>query len=110
MAFFACTEISLMAMNRYRLRHMARMKKHYAIRLLRLLNHPDRFFGAMRIGSTLTAAMASSLVTLLAYSFWGSKGALLVAILFTIIILIIAKIVLKTIAASYPEKVSRWVA
>jgi len=109
-AFFACAETGLMAVNRYRLRHRARMKKRYAMRLLQLLKRPDRLLGAILIGSTFANMLASSLATLLAYHFWGDKGALLAALVLTIIVLIFAEIAPKTLAAIYPDQVARWVA
>lgn len=109
-AFFSCAETSLMAVNRYRLRHKARMKKRYALRLLHLLKRPDRVLGVILIGSTFATMISSSLATLLAYHFWGEHGALLAAILLPFIVLIFAEIAPKTFSAIYPEKVSRWVA
>jgi Mg2+/Co2+ transporter CorB len=109
-AFFACAETGLMAVNRYRLRHKARMKKRYAVRLLQLLKRPDRVLGAILIGSTFANMLASSLATLLAFHFWGDKGAILSAVALTFIVLIFAEIAPKTLAAIYPDRVARWVA
>jgi Mg2+/Co2+ transporter CorB len=109
-AFFACAETGLMAVNRYRLRHKARLKKRYAILLLKLLQRPDRLLGAILIGSTFANMIASSVATLIAFHFWGDKGALLTAIVLTIVVLIFAEIAPKTLAAIYPEQVSRFVA
>lgn len=109
-AFFSCAETGLMAVNRYRLRHKARQKKRYAVRLLQLLKRPDRVLGVILIGSTFTTILASSLSTLIAMHFWGDHGAFLVAIILTFIILIFAEITPKTLAAIYPDQVSRWVA
>lgn len=109
-AFFSCAETSLMAVNRYRLRHKARLKKRYAIRLLQLLKRPDRLLGAILIGSTFANMLASSLATLIAFHFWGDKGALLAAALLTFVVLIFSEIAPKTIAAIYPDKVAKWVA
>lgn len=108
-AFFSAAETSLMAVNRYRLRHKARMKKRYAMRLLHLLKRPDRVLGAILIGSTFANMMASSLATLIAFHYWGDKGALLAAIALTFIMLIFGEITPKTLAAIYPDKVARWV-
>lgn len=109
-AFFSCAETGLMAVNRYRLRHNARMKKRYAIRLLHLLKRPDRVLGAILIGSTFSNMLASSLATLLALHFWGEQGAILAALVLTFVVLIFAEIAPKTVAALYPEKVARLVA
>lgn len=108
-AFFACAETALMAVNRYRLRHKARLKKGYAIRLLKLLKRPDRLLGAILIGSTFANMLASSLATLLAFHFWGDRGALISAVLLTFIVLIFAEITPKTLAAFDPDKWSRLV-
>ena len=108
-AFFSCAETALMAVNRYRLRHKARMKKRYAVQLLRLLKRPDRLLGVILIGSTFANILASSLATLIAFHFWGDNGALLAAILLTFVILIFAEIAPKTLAAIYPDRIARWV-
>lgn len=109
-AFFSCAETGLMAANRYRLRHKARLKKRYAILLLKLLKRPDRLLGAILIGSTFASMLASSLATLIAFHFWGDKGALLSAVVLTFVVLIFAEITPKTLAAIYPDQVAAWVA
>ena len=108
-AFFSCAETAIMSVNRYRLRHKARLKKRYAIALLQMLKRPDRLLGAILIGSTFANMLASSFATLIAYHYWGEHGALLSAFVLTVIVLIFAEITPKTIAAIYPEKVSRLV-
>ena len=108
-AFFSLAETALMAVNRYRLRHKARMKKRYAMRLLQLLKRPDRLLGVILIGSTFTNILASSLATLIAFHFFGDKGALVAAIILTFVVLVFAEITPKTLAALYPDRVSRWV-
>lgn len=109
-AFFSLAETGLMAVNRYRLRHDARMKKRYAIRLLQLLKRPDRLLGAILIGNTFSNMIASSLATLIALHFWGEEGAILAAFILTFVVLILAEIAPKTVAAIYPDKIARWVA
>jgi Mg2+/Co2+ transporter CorB len=108
-AFFSLAETSLMAVNRYRLRHKARMKKLYAVRLLKLLQRPDRLLSVILIGNTFANILASSLATLIAFHYWGDNGALLAAIVLTFVILILAEIAPKTIAAIYPDRFSRLV-
>lgn len=108
-AFFSCSETALMAVNRYRLRHKARMKKRYAMRVLQLLKRPDRLLGAILIGNTFATVLASSLTTLVALHFWGEDATLLAAVILTFILLIFAEIAPKTFAAIYPDRVSRWV-
>ncbi len=109
-AFFSTAETSIMAMNRYRLRHKARMKKRYAMTLMQLLKRPDRLLGAILIGSTFANILASSLATMIALQFWGERGAIIAAIILTIVVLIFAEVAPKTIAAIYPDQIARWVA
>lgn len=98
-----------MAVNRYRLRHQARLNKRYAIRVLELLKRPDRMLGAILIGNTFANTVASSLATLIALHYVGQNGAILSAIILTFVILIFAEITPKTLAALYPEKVVKLV-
>ena len=108
-AFFSCAETAFMAVNRYRLRHKARLKKRHAIRLLQLLKRPDRLLGTILIGSTFANVLASSLATLIAYHFFGDNGAIFSAIILTFVILIFAEIAPKTLAAIYPDKFAQWI-
>lgn len=107
--FFSGSETALMAVNRYKLRHKARIKRRYALRLLTLLKRPDRLLGAILIGNTFANILASSLATLLALHLWGESAVVPAAFVLTLIILIFAEITPKTVAAIYPDQVARWV-
>lgn len=107
-AFFSAAETGFMSINRYRLRHKARMRKHYAVKLLQMLRRPDRLLGAILIGNTFANMLTSSLATLIAVFYFGEKGALVSAILIAFIVLIFAEIMPKTLAALYSDKVARW--
>ena len=98
-----------MAVNRYRLRHQARLKKRYAISLLQLLKRPDRLLGAILIGNTFANMLASSFATLIGAYYWGETGAILAAFVLTFIVLIFSEIAPKTVAAIYPDKMARLV-
>lgn len=107
-AFFSMAETSFMSINRYRLRHKAKMKNRYAVRLLHLLRRPDRLLGAILIGNTFANMLTSAIATLIAVDYFGDKGALVSAVIMTFIVLIFAEITPKTIAALYADKVARW--
>lgn len=109
-AFFSTAETALMSINRYRLRHKARMKKRYAILVIKLLKRPDRLLGTILIGNTVANISASALATLLAVHFFGDTGVVLITILLTLVILIFSEVAPKTLAALYPDSVSRIVA
>jgi len=108
-AFFSFAETSMMAVNRYRLRYKARLKKRYAIHVLELLKRPDRVLSAILIGNTCANMLASSVATVIALHYWGEQGALLAAFILTLVVLIFAEILPKTLAAIYPDKIVRWI-
>lgn len=96
-----------MSINRYRLRHKARTKKGYAVLILRMLKRPDRLLGTILIGNTVANIAASAIATLLAFHFYGDAGVVVVTIILTIVILIFAEVTPKTLAALYPDQVSK---
>lgn len=107
-AFFSMSETSFMAVNRYRLRHKARLRKRYAIKLLQMLKRPDRLLGAILIGNTFANMLASSIATLIAVHYFGEKGAFVSAFGMTVLVLIFAEITPKTLAALYANTVASW--
>ena len=109
-AFFSISETGLMAINRYRLRHRARMWKKSAVLILKLLKRPDRVLGLILIGNTFANIVASALATVLAIQIFGEKSVIFSTILLTLVILIWCEVAPKTLAALYPERVSKIVA
>jgi len=103
-AFFSGAETSMMSLNRYRLRHLA--KHHYkpALRAQSLLTRPDRLLGIILIGNTTANILASSLATVLAAKVFGDLGVLIVTLFLTLSILIFSEVIPKTFAALHPEK------
>lgn len=108
--FFSSAETALMSINRYRLRHKARLKKRSAILILKLLKRPDRLLGTILIGNTVTNIFASSIATLLGLILLGEKGVVIFTIVLTFFILIFAEVAPKTVAAFYPDKTAKLVA
>lgn len=108
--FFSAAETGLMAINRYRLRHKARMQKRSAILILKLLKRPDRLLGMILIGNNMANIIASAIATILAVHFWGERGVFVSTIILTLVIVIFAEVAPKTIAAIYPERVAKIVA
>jgi len=105
--FFSCAETGLMAINRYRLRHAGAMKKRWAVLILKLLRRPDRLLGMILIGNNVANIFASALATIVAIHFFGEKAVMLISVLLAFVILIFAEVAPKTIAALYPERVSK---
>ena len=105
-AFFSSSETGMMAINRYRLRHLARKGNRAAKRTSALLERPDRLIGVILIGNNFVNILASALATLIAVRLWGDSGIAIATLGLTVIVLIFGEVTPKTIAAMYPEKVA----
>jgi len=107
-AFFSISETAMMALNRLRLRHIARKGHRSAVRVQSLLDHTDRLLGTILLGNNLVNAAATALVTAMAIRFVGdNEWALLAATgVVTFLILVFAEITPKVIGATYPEKIA----
>jgi Mg2+/Co2+ transporter CorB len=93
----------MMAINRYRLKYLAKEKNRAAIRIEKLLKRPDRLLGIILIGNNFVNILASALTTILFMKLYGDVGVLIGSILLTIIILIFSEVTPKTFAAIKPE-------
>ncbi len=102
-AFFSGSETGMMAVNRYRLRHLARHSHKSAQRVLRLLKRPDRLLGVILIGNTFSNILASAVATMVAVRYFGEVGALISTIALTFVVLLFAETAPKTVAALYSE-------
>jgi Mg2+/Co2+ transporter CorB len=102
-AFFSGSETSMMSLNRYRLRHLAKHRHRAAKRAQHLLKRTDRLLGVILIGNTFANILSSSLATLLAAKLFGDLGVIIVTITLTLIILIFGEVIPKTYAALHPE-------
>ena len=92
-----------MAINRYKLKYLAREKNKSAIRIEKLLRRPDRLLGIILIGNNFVNILASALTTILFIKLYGDVGVLIGSILLTIVILIFSEVTPKTFAAIKPE-------
>lgn len=105
-AFFSGAETSMMALNRYRLRHLARAGHKSARRAHSLLKRPDRLLAVILIGNTIANIVASSITTVLAGHLYGDIGVAIATVILTAIILLFGEVMPKTIAAVYPEQLA----
>ncbi|MGH8679068.1 MAG: CNNM domain-containing protein, partial [Burkholderiales bacterium] len=106
--FFSISETSMMALNRYRLRHLAKTGNRGARRTARLLERTDRLLGVILLGNNLANTAAAALVTAIAFRVFGqSELSLTIATLVvTAAILIFSEITPKIIGATYPERIA----
>ena len=107
-AFFSGTETALVALNRYRLRHKARSGHRGACLAEQLLKRPDRLITLILFGNNLvnfTAAVIAGAIALKIFgpSAWVSAAA---TVVFTLVVLIFAEVMPKTLAAIQPERLA----
>ncbi len=102
-AFFSGAETGMMAINRYRLRHLAKNGVKAAKRVVTLLARPDRLLGVVLIGNTFANIMSASIATLIAIDLWGEHAALAASVVLTFVVLIFAEVLPKTVAALYSQ-------
>jgi len=105
-AFFSGSETSMMAINRYRLKHLVKEKNKSAKRVSRLLDKTDRLLGVILIGNNFTHTLSTALATVVAIRIWSDNAVLAVTVFMTIIMIIFAEVMPKTIAALKPESIA----
>lgn len=105
-AYFSGSETAMMALNRYRLRHLSNEGNRAAKIAERLLERPDRLLGVILIGNNLVNFSAASLATVIAIELVGEAGVVFAPVICTILFLVFAEVAPKTISAAFPEKIA----
>jgi len=95
-----------MAINRYRLKHLVKEKNRPARRVTKLLERTDRLLGVILIGNNFTHTLATAIATVIAIRLWSESAVLAVTVFMTIIMIIFAEVMPKTIAAIKPESIA----
>ena len=104
-AFFSGSETALMALNRYKLKHLAKSKKGARL-ALSLLQKPDRLIGLILLGNNLVNILITQLATLIGFRLGGSVGVAIATGALTLMLLIFAEVTPKTIAALKSEAIA----
>ena len=105
-AFFSSSETGMVALNRYRLRHLARQGNRAARRVESLLKRPDRLLGTILIGNNFINNAAATLATLLGLYWFGELGTAMAPVVITLVMLVFAEVTPKTFAALRPEAIA----
>ena len=107
-AFFSLSETSMMAINRYRLRYLAKQGHHAARMTVKLLDNTDRLLGVILLGNNLLNTASATLVAVIIGTFYANDDlALFIGTIgVTFAILVFSEITPKVIAATYPERIA----
>jgi magnesium and cobalt exporter, CNNM family len=105
-AFSAGTEVAMLSVNRYRIRHRASLGDPRALLLEKLLAEPDRWLGANLVILALASIAATTAATLLAQR-TGEQWALpLMIVVLTIVMTVFCELTPKIFAAVHAEGVA----
>lgn len=104
-AFFAGSETSLMSLNRYRLRHLVKLKHPGAIKTHNLLQRPDRLLGLILLCNNFVNNFAASIATVIAIKLYADEESIIAIAtgILTIVMLICSDVTPKTLASIKPE-------
>ena len=103
-AYFAGSETAMMALNRYRLRHLANEGHRGARKANRLLQRPDRLLGVILVWNNVVIILAASFANEVFGRLLGDTwGPVATTVLLTVWMLILAEVTPKTVAAARPE-------
>ena len=102
--FFSGSETGLMALNKYRLRHLVRDKHPGALRAHRLLEHPDRLISLILLGNNAVNIMITLLAAIIMLRIFGELSVITSTIILTFIMVLFAEVTPKTLAALHPER------
>ncbi len=107
-AFFSAAEISLVTLNRYRLRHQAESGHRGARLAAKLLERPDRLIGVILLGSSSTTALFSALTTVVFIRIFGQDETTIAiaTVVITLVVLILIDLAPKTLGALHPERIA----
>ena len=103
-AYFSGSETAMMALNRYRLRHLVREGHRGARKANRLLQRRDRLITFILIGNNLVNFLAASVATVIGIRLLGdTAGPVAAAVVLTVVFLVFAEVTPKNFAQHRPE-------
>ena len=105
-AFFSGSETALMSINKYKMRHQAKLNNKGAKAAKKLLENPDKIIGVILLGNNLTNILITQIATLISLRVYGDIGLAIATGLLTIFILIFAELTPKTIGQMHSEKIA----
>ncbi|MDB2461235.1 CNNM domain-containing protein [Gammaproteobacteria bacterium] len=105
-AFFSGSETALMSINKYKMRHQAKLNNKGAKAAKKLLENPDKVIGVILLGNNLTNILITQIATIISLRLYGDIGLAIATGLLTIFILIFAELTPKTIGEMHSEKIA----
>jgi Mg2+/Co2+ transporter CorB len=105
-AFSAGTEVAMLSVNRFRIRHRASLGERRARLLEKLLAQPDRWLGANLVILALASVAATTAATLLAQRTGQPLALPAMMIVLTVVMIVFCELAPKIFAAVHSEGVA----
>jgi len=105
-AFFSSTETALTRSRRVRLRVLSEQGNQGAKRAEKLLRTPEKTLSAILLGNNFVNFAASSLTAAIFVAAFGDAGILYATIAMTVVVVVFAEVLPKTIAVAYAEPIA----
>lgn len=107
--FFSGSEIALISLNRFRLRHLAESGVKFAIRAETLLKRPDRIFGTTSVGTNLSVFSGTAVLTAFFVAWFGERADLAAFIVMAPVTLLLGEILPKIVFQHFADRVVRYI-
>ena len=105
-AFSSGTEVAMLSVNRYRVKHRAQQGQKTAKVLEGLLQKPDDWLGANLVILAAASVFASSIATILAQRTGYYYAVPVTGFVLTVVVIVFCELTPKIYAATYPEAVA----
>ncbi|MBV9218314.1 MAG: HlyC/CorC family transporter, partial [Methylobacteriaceae bacterium] len=105
-AFFSGAETALTAASRARMHALEKNGNQNATIVNRLVATRERFISAMLLGNQLVNIAASAVATSVLLEIFGHRGVVYATAIMTILVVVFAEVLPKTIAINYPDRTS----
>jgi len=109
-AFFSGSETALTKARRARLRIRSEQGNRGARKAEQLLDHPERMLSTILLGNNFVNIAASAMATALFVGKFGEAGIIYATLAMTVVVLVLAEILPKTIAVAHAETIACHVA
>jgi Mg2+/Co2+ transporter CorB len=105
-AFFSMGETAMSAASKARILALETAGDQRAATITRLLNSRERLIGAMLVGNNVVNIGVSAFTTSLLVGLFGNEGVIYATVMMSILIIVFAEVMPKTVAIVHPEQVS----
>src|SRR5215831_13529825 len=109
-AFFAASETALTGASRASMLRLSKQGNRDADVVSSLFNMRERLIGALLLGNNIANIGASALATGILTAWFGDVGVLYATAVMTVMVVIFAEVLPKTIAINAPDRISLLVA